>query len=85
LFDAESAPFLDVIGADVLETLRLELNGQGIVFCIARSKGWFRAMLERTGLAERIGAEHIFPTLEAEAVAFHSYIQEKASSREGLK
>jgi len=70
LFDAESVPILDVTGADVLDELRAELKGTGIVLAIARAKGLFRVMLERTGVAEKIGAEHMFATVHAGARAF---------------
>ena len=70
IFDAESVPVLDVTGADALEELRGELAGQGVVLAIARAKGLFRVMLERTGVAERIGREHLFPTVHAGVRAF---------------
>jgi len=70
LFNAESVPLLDTTGADALEALRSELAEQDIVLAVARAKGWFRVMLERTGVAERIGAEHLFPTVHAGAQSF---------------
>jgi MFS superfamily sulfate permease-like transporter len=70
LFDAESSNFLDTTAADVLESLRVELAGQGIVLAVARAKGLFRVMLERTGVAARIGDERLFPTVHAGTQAF---------------
>ena len=70
LFNAESVPLLDVTGADALEELRSELAGREIVLAVARGKGLFRVMLERTGVAGRIGAERLFPTVRAGAEAF---------------
>lgn len=70
LFDAESVPVLDITGADALEALRTELSGRGSVLAIARAKGLFRVMLERTGVAERIGTAHLFPTVRAGVQAF---------------
>ena len=70
LLDAESMPFLDVTGADALEALRSELSGHGTVLAIARAKGLFLRMLERTGVAARIGAAHLFPTVHAGVHAF---------------
>ena len=70
LLDAESMPFLDVTGAEALETLRGELAARGAVLAIARAKGLFRLMLEQTGLAERIGAAHLFPAVHAGVQAF---------------
>lgn len=70
LLDAESAPLLDITGAGVLESLRAELYEEGVAFNIARARGWFRVMLTRTGVAARIGDDHIFPTIVAGIRAF---------------
>ena len=70
LFDAESVPVLDVTGAEILEALRTELARRGTVLAIARAKGLFRVMLQRTGVAERIGTERFFPTVHAGVQAF---------------
>ena len=70
LFDVESVPVLDITGADALEELRAELAGEGIVLAIARAKGLFRVMLERSGVAETIGRQHIFSTVHAGAQSF---------------
>ncbi len=60
---------LDVSGAYALDALRAELAEQGIVFGIARARGLFQIMLERAGVAERIGAHNIFHTVHAGALA----------------
>jgi high affinity sulfate transporter 1 len=70
LCDVESVPVLDITGADALEELRAELAGEGIVLAIARAKGLFRVMLERSGVAETIGRQHIFSTVHAGAQSF---------------
>ena len=70
VFDAESVPFMDTTAADALSSLHTEMAKQGIVLVIARSKGFFRLMLERAGLAEQIGAAHLFPTIEAAVEAY---------------
>jgi high affinity sulfate transporter 1 len=70
LFDAESVPMLDVSGAYALDSLRSELAKRGIVFGIARARGLFRIMLERAGVAERIGSENLFHTVRAGAAAY---------------
>jgi len=57
-------------GADALESIRAEFAGQGLVLAIARAKGMFRVMLDRTGVAARIEPEHIFPTVHSGAQAF---------------
>ena len=65
LLDAESIPLIDTTGAASLEEVRDELAEKGVVFAIAEAKGPLRVMLDRTGLAERIGADRIFPTVKS--------------------
>jgi MFS superfamily sulfate permease-like transporter len=65
ILDAEAMPILDTTGADTLESLHDELRKQGITLSIARAKGWFRMMLERTGLAEKFGDEQLFGSVNA--------------------
>ena len=65
VLDAESISLLDITGADVLETLRAELDHDGTQLRIARAKGLFRKMLERSGVAATIGREHLFRSIKA--------------------
>jgi high affinity sulfate transporter 1 len=64
LLDAGTMALLDTTGAASLEQLRGELQEQGIPMAVAGAKGRVRTMLERTGLAERIGSDRMFPTVE---------------------
>jgi len=70
LIDAGPSLVLDVTGAEALDTLRQELADRGIVLAIARSHGLFRLMLDRSGLSERIGADHLFATVREGVDAF---------------
>jgi MFS superfamily sulfate permease-like transporter len=70
LLDAEAIPLMDITGADALDAVHSELARHGIVFAVARAKGLFRLMLERTNLTERIGREQLFPTVRAGIQAF---------------
>jgi sulfate permease, SulP family len=63
LLNAEAIGEVDLTGADALETLRAELADKGIVLALARLKQDPRDVLRPSGLLERIGDEHIFPTL----------------------
>jgi MFS superfamily sulfate permease-like transporter len=65
LLDAETMPMVDTSGAASLDEARVELAERGIVFAIAAAKGPVRAMLDRTGLTEQIGAGRLFPTLDS--------------------
>jgi SulP family sulfate permease len=77
LLDAESILVLDITGAQALETLRGELAAKGTVLAVARAKGLFREMLERSGLADRVGREHLFPTVHDGVAAFSSKQESK--------
>lgn len=70
VFNAESVPLLDITGSDAIETLYAELKDQGIVMAISRPKGLFQTILERSGVADKIGADRIFPTVHGAASAF---------------
>jgi MFS superfamily sulfate permease-like transporter len=79
LFDAESSNLLDTTAADALASLHAELAAQGIVLAVARATGLFRVMLERSGVAQQIGAQYLFPTVHAGARAF----QQRQAARAG--
>jgi high affinity sulfate transporter 1 len=72
LIDAGPSLVLDVTGAEALETLRRELADRGIVLAIARPTGLFRRMLNLSGVSDRIGERHLFPTVRDGVHAFHS-------------
>jgi len=54
---------IDLTAADALEEVRSELAGRGIVLALARVKRDLAVYLDRSGLSERIGADHMFLTL----------------------
>jgi len=68
VLDAEAMPILDTTGADVLASLRDELLKQEINLSIARPKGLFRMMLDRTG----VGCDQLFPSVRAAVEAAFS-------------
>jgi high affinity sulfate transporter 1 len=72
ILNAESMPILDTTGADILASVHAELEKQGMTLSIARSKGWFRETLEKSGLVDRIGRDRMFSTLE-EAIEAHAH------------
>ncbi|WP_299925777.1 SulP family inorganic anion transporter [uncultured Nocardioides sp.] len=63
---------VDLTGADALETLRAELEDEGIVLGLARLKQDQRDVLQPSGVLDRIGAEHVFPTLPTALDAFRA-------------
>jgi MFS superfamily sulfate permease-like transporter len=53
----------------MLKGLLTELKDQGIAIYVAELHVTIREFIERTGIMELIGEDHIFPTIEA-AVSF---------------
>ena len=72
LLNFEAMGEVDLTGADALETLRAELEEQGIVLALARLKQDPRDVLQPSGVLERIGADHIFPTLPTALEAYRT-------------
>lgn len=72
LFNAEACPMLDVSGAEALGSIHTKLRELGIGFGISRANGFFRAMLERSGVADEIGEENLFGTVHAGVKAFRA-------------
>ena len=63
LLDAETMPYLDTTGAASLDQLCGDLEAEGIATAVAAAKSTVRTMLDRTGLAARIGPDRMFPTV----------------------
>ena len=63
LLDAETMPFLDTTGAASLDQVCGDLEAEGIAVAVAAAKSPVRTMLDRTGLAGRIGPDRMFPTV----------------------
>lgn len=72
LLNFEAMGEVDLTGADALETLRAELAEGGVVLALARLKQDPRDVLQPSGVLERIGSEHIFPTLPTALEAFRA-------------
>ncbi len=72
VLNTEAIVEVDITAVDALEELRAELAGRGVVFAMARVKQDLLAELEPSGLLERIGREHLYPTLPTAIDAFHA-------------
>jgi sulfate permease, SulP family len=70
LLNAEANIEVDITAVDALEDLRAELAKRGIVFAMARVKQDLRDLLKPTGLLDRVGEDHVFPTLPTAVAAF---------------
>ena len=69
VFDAEGLVSIDSTGTAALEAILDDFARRGIRFYVARMKHPVREQLDRSGLSDRIGAEHFFPTVRAGVAA----------------
>ncbi len=74
LLNAEAISETDITAVDALESLRRELADGGIVFAIARMKHDLHETLAPTGLLDRIGEDHLFPTLPTAVEAYRTWL-----------
>jgi hypothetical protein len=63
---------LDITGAEALDEIRADLAKQGVELAIARERGLFQRELERSGVAGKIRAERLFPTVHEGVRAFEN-------------
>ena len=73
VLNTEAIVEIDITAMDVLENLRQELTARGVVVALARVKQDLRNELAPTGFLERIGEDHIFPTLPTAVEAFREW------------
>ncbi|MFZ1320326.1 MAG: SulP family inorganic anion transporter [Ignavibacteria bacterium] len=70
LLDAGSINHLDSTGNDALEELINELEIMGIKISIVRTQKQFQNMIEKSGIAEKIGKENFYPTIKTGVEAY---------------
>jgi sulfate permease, SulP family len=70
LLNTEANIEVDITAVDALEDLRADLTKRGVVFAVARLKQDLRDLLTPTGFLDRVGEDHIFPTLPTAVRAF---------------
>jgi sulfate permease, SulP family len=74
LLNAEANVEVDLTALDAVDQLRTELNRRGIVFAMARVKQELRDSLRAAGLLDKIGEDHIYPTLPTAVEAYRRHI-----------
>ena len=72
VINAEAISDVDGTAVEALESLRRELAARGVVVALARLEHAVRLLLERAGFVERIGREHVFPTLPTAVEAYRA-------------
>ena len=70
VLNVEAIAEIDITAADMWLELYDELQAQGITLALARVKQDLYAQLQRSGLLERVGAEHIYFTLPSAIEGF---------------
>ncbi|OIJ27635.1 SulP family inorganic anion transporter [Nocardioides luteus] len=70
LLNVEANVEVDITAVDALESLRRALADRGVVLAIARIKQDLRASLAPSGILDRIGEDHLFPTLPTAVEAY---------------
>ena len=70
---------IDVTGAFIVADLARELRERGITLKLALLRTEVRTVLERAGVAEIVGSESFFPTLNSAVRAFDAQAKERAS------
>ena len=70
---AEPITDVDTTGAEVLGRVLDELAGEGVTLALAEIKGPVKDALRSYGLSDRIGEDHLFPTL---GTAISAYLRE---------
>ena len=74
VLNAEANVEVDLTALDALDQLRTELERRGIVFAMARVKQDLRDSLKAAGLLDKIGEDHIYPTLPTAVEAYRRRI-----------
>ncbi|MEV2225814.1 sulfate permease [Nocardia vinacea] len=72
VLNTEANVEVDLTALDAVEQLRSELAERGIVFAMARVKQDLRDDLDSFGLTEKIGDQHLYPTLPTAIEAFRA-------------
>ncbi len=74
ILDFEGIGSLDSTAAERLEQVHEQLTMEGLTIAIARANAEVLEIIERSGLMDVIGAEHVHPTINAAVADFRSGI-----------
>ncbi len=70
ILDAEAITDMDLTALETLEEVRRYLAARGVVVAIARAKSSIRERLERAGLADAIGLDHMYPSIRTAVAGY---------------
>ncbi len=77
VMNAEAWMFLDSTAVDAIKQLQSDLEQVGVTLCFARLKGRQREIFADTGLTDRVGVSHFFPTVQSAVTAFQARSQHR--------
>ena len=83
VLNTEANVEVDFTALEAVEAVRAELSRRGIIFVLARVKQDLLDDLEAFGLAGKIGAKHIFPTLPTAVAAYREWASQHPPPRPG--
>ncbi|MEV7085495.1 SulP family inorganic anion transporter [Streptomyces sp. NPDC093085] len=76
VLNTEANVEVDITALDAVENLRRRMTERGVVFALARVKQDLLDDLTAYGLADSVGAEHIFPTLPTAVAAYRAWCRD---------
>jgi SulP family sulfate permease len=77
VLNVEANVEVDITGLDAVESLRVELEGRGIVLAMARVKQDLLDDLRAFGLVDSIGEARLFPTLPTAVAAYETWSRQQ--------
>jgi sulfate permease, SulP family len=79
VLNVEANVEVDFTALEALDAVREDINRRGAIFALARVKQDLLARLQAFGLADKIGAEYLFPTLPTAVEAYQKWARQHDS------
>jgi high affinity sulfate transporter 1 len=79
VLNVEANVEVDFTALEALDAVREDINRRGAIFALARVKQDLLARLQAFGLADKIGAEYLFPTLPTAVEAYQKWASQHDS------
>ena len=79
VINVEANVEVDFTALEAMDTIRAEITSRGAVFALARVKQDLLARLQAFGLADKIGADLLFPTLPTAVAAYRHWLSESGA------